>query len=132
MMRKVYKLGDKFPYEGFVQTAIEKHFRNLGFVVEVDTHADLVCADSKTGERWVVEAKGVTSEVGLDFRTGLGQLLQRMTDSSVKYGMAVPEVDRFLNQCRLVGDWARKQLGLHWLVVSQDGVVRAVAPDETL
>ena len=115
-----------------MQAAIEAHFTKLGFIFDTQTHADLMCAHSASGERWLVEAKGVTSALGLDFRTGLGQLLSRMTDGSVKYGLAVPEVERFLNQCRPVSTWTRDRLGLHWLIVSQDGSVRVVAPSESL
>lgn len=129
---KTYRLGTEFPYEGFVQTAIEAHFVQRGFTLETNTHADLLCAHSETGERWLIEAKGVTSAIGLDFRIGLGQLVQRMTDAPAKYGIAVPDVERFLNQCRLVGTWVRERLGLHWLVVSQDGSVRTVSPGDSL
>jgi hypothetical protein len=129
---KTYRLGAKFPHEGYVQSAIEAHFLGLGFTIDTNSDADLLCAHSETGERWLVEAKGVTSAIGLDFRTGLGQLVQRMTDASVKYGIAVPEVERFLSQCRPVSSWVRERLGLHWLLVSEDGSVRRVAPSETL
>ena len=118
-----------FPHEGFVQSTIEEYFKQRGFMLDVETHADLVCAHL---ERWLIEAKGVTSEVGLDFRTGLGQLLQRMTDQSVQYAMAVPDVEVFLGQCRLVSAWVRERLGLHWLIVGENGSVRKVAPSELI
>ena len=131
-MPRNYQLGSEFPHEGFVQAALERYFADLGFGVDVDGHADLVCAHSGSGERWLVEAKGVTSSVGLDFRTGLGQLVQRMTNGSVKYGVGIPDTKQFLAQCRLVSDWTRMRLGLYWFVVAEDGSVRRYGPDEAL
>lgn len=129
---RTFKLGTEFPHEGFVQSAIEVHFSSLGFALDTNTLVDLSCAHSLTGERWVIEAKGVTSDVGLDFRTGLGQLVQRMSDASTKYGIAIPEEQRFLKQCGSVSTWVRQQLGLYWIVVSRDGTVRMIAPTEQL
>ena len=95
-----YPRGDKFPNEGFVQRAIEAYFTNLGFELERSGYSDLVCKREDTGECWVVEAKGLTTEVGLDFRTGLGQLIQRMTDDHCNYGLAVPQIDEFIRPKR--------------------------------
>src|SRR5436309_15921785 len=67
-----YQLGDEFPREGFVQAALEQHFAACERVEA--GWADLACVD-ENGVRWVIEAKGETSDTGLDFRTGLGQLL---------------------------------------------------------
>ncbi|MDD3927402.1 MAG: hypothetical protein PHT33_12165 [bacterium] len=128
--RRIFKLGTDFPYEGFVQLSIEAHFMRLGFTIDADTHADLICFHPLTGERWLIEAKGATSAIGLDFRTGLGQLVQRMSDTSVKHAIAVPDVDGFLRQCRQVSAWVREKLNLYWLIVGQDGVVRLVSPAE--
>jgi D-alanyl-D-alanine dipeptidase len=72
-----YRLGNEFPAEGFVQQALEQYFRTLGFQLDLQTHADLFARHPNSGERWVVEAKGRTSDIGLDLRTGLGQLLRR-------------------------------------------------------
>lgn len=38
------------------------------------------------GRRWLIEAKGQTSGVGLDFRTGLGQLVQGALDEGLGAG----------------------------------------------
>jgi hypothetical protein len=127
-----FKRGNEFPNEGFIQKAIEAHFSALGFTLETDSHADLVAVNNSTGDRWLVEAKGVTSSVGLDFRTGLGQLVQRMGDPKTKYALAVPAEDRFIAQCRAVSPHVRKALGLHWLIVDPQGQVSIVAPSEAL
>lgn len=72
--------GEAYPNEVFVQQAIEHHFVALGFRPEPAGFIDYVCVHPQTGERWVVEAKGKTTSVGLDFRTCLGQVVQRMDD----------------------------------------------------
>jgi hypothetical protein len=127
-----FQRGADFPHEGFVQRAIESHFSRLGFVLECETLADLVCVHEHTAERWLIEAKGATSSIGLDFRTGLGQLIQRMTDPSTKYALAIPYDERFLAQCGLVTARVREAIGLYWLIVKPDGSVATIPPDQTV
>lgn len=125
-----YALGTSFPYEGFVQEAIERHFRSFGYVEETKGHVDLACRHPQTGQAWVVEAKGETSQVGLDFRTGLGQLLQRMSDPEATHALAVPDTPKFRLQVEAVPAWVREALGLHWLLVGETGQVDVISPDE--
>ena len=128
-----YKLGETFPNEGFVQRAIEQHFASLGYHVEPAEHTDLVCVHPETSERWVIEAKGQTDDVGTDFRTGVGQIVQRgMATPSATYAIAVPQIPQFLNQCRQVAPWVRQALGLHWLVVAADATIRVYRPRDEL
>lgn len=68
--RRFHK-ANKFPNEAFVQQAIEAYFSKRGFQIENEGYSDLVCYDVKRGQKWIIEAKGPTSAVGLDFRTGL-------------------------------------------------------------
>ena len=95
-------------------------------------HSDFACQEPNTGRRWVIEAKGLTTAVGLDFRTGLGQLVQRATDPKICYGLAVPDIPSFLSQCRAVSAWVRESLHIHWLIVGEDGSVRVVNPTEEM
>lgn len=125
-----YHYSAKFPRETFVQKAIESHFRLGGFQFEKQGFADLACRNDKLGEHWIIEAKGVTSDVGLDFKTGLGQLLQHVDNPSTLYGVAVPETDAFLKQCRSISEWVRQTLNLYWLFVRPDGSIRIVSPEE--
>ena len=115
-----------------MQAALERYFGELGFEVDVEGDADLICAHSGSNQRWLVEAKGVTSQIGLDFRTALGQLVQRMSDASVSYGIGLPVSDQFLAQCRKVSPWLRTQLQLHWFLVNEDGSVKRVDPGEEI
>jgi hypothetical protein len=82
----------------------------------------------REGQRWIIEAKGETTQVGLDFRTGLGQLLQNMGDERTRYGLAIPDTPRFAAQTARVSTWSRRALRLHWLVVSANGAVRIDGP----
>jgi hypothetical protein len=122
-MATAFKRGLEFPHECFVQNAVETHFKTLGFQHIAAGYADFACEHPKAGVSWVIEAKGLTSAVGLDFRTGLGQLLQRMTIRDVHYGIAIPEIPQFLAQCRRVPQWVRESLNLHWVIVRDSGEV---------
>ena len=121
-----FPLGYSFPSEGFVQASIEKHFAALGFIQSKEAHADYYGKHPDTGEEWFVEAKGKTSDVGLDFRTGLGQLLQGMKEPNRKYAIAIPDIPQFIAQCNRVSERVRELLQIHWLIVGEDGVVRVV------
>lgn len=121
--RRTYKLGDEFPSESFVQSAIEGYFRKRGFEIDTSGFVDLLCVHPVTGERWHIEAKGKTSDPGLDFRTCLGQLIQQITPAQIHYGIALPNIPAFAAQMAKIDPWVVKQLRIHWLRVSQDGDV---------
>ena len=123
-----YKSGDEFPSEHFVQASIEKYFSALGFVLDTSTHVDLLCSHPSTDEKWHIEAKGLTSQPGLDFRTCLGQLLQRMKDEKTNYGIAVPKLPKYIDQIDLIAPWVVNRMGLNWLLVEADGSIAIVAP----
>lgn len=128
MPERRYKLGSEFPAESFVQQAIENYFSNRGFDLDNRSNVDLICVDPATGERWHIEAKGVTSQCGLDFKTCLGQLLLGMEKQSTKHAVAIPDDPRYLNQVAKVSSWVVERLGVHWLIVAKDGSVRMVKP----
>lgn len=132
MAARAFKRGDEFPNEGFVQLALERYFAERGFKQLPGGHADLVCEESASAERWLIEAKGLTSEVGLDFRTGLGQLIQRMQQATTRYGLGVPDLPQFRSQCAQVPQRVRELLGIHWLLVDHQGKVRVLTPSELL
>lgn len=123
-----YFLGTDFPSEGFVQAAIEEHFRNLGFAVDATGDIDLLCRHSGTDECWHIEVKGKTSAIGLDFRTCLGQLVQRITGPDVRYGMALPDIPQYREQIKKTSQWAIRALGITWLLVQADGHVQIIQP----
>ncbi len=127
-----YERGTAFPNEGFVQLAIEQHFSDRGFSKSQKGRVDLCCSHPGTNERWVIEAKGETADRGLDFRTGLGQLIQAMDDRSYRFGIAVPDTKGFRYQLAKVPQWVRQALGINWLLVDESGSVRTLGPDEKL
>ena len=118
-----------FPREGFVQAALERHFATCE---RFDAGmADFACVDAQA-ERWVIEAKGETSDTGLDFRTGLGQLIQGMSDPRTRYALAMPDTPKFERQRKRVPEWVRAALGIHWILVEESGAVAVVSPLEDL
>lgn len=127
---KRFRNPDEFPYEAFVQRATEAYFAAQGFQIDEGGYSDLVCHSTELGQRWIIEAKGQTSQVGLDFRTGLGQLLQSMHDPSAVYGLAVPNIQSFVTQCSKVSVWTRQAVRLHWLLVHYDGSIKIINPDD--
>ena len=127
-----FQRGLDFPYEGFVQMAIEKYFKDRGYRIIQEGYTDLVCVYEETGRKWVVEAKGKTTSIGLDFRTGLGQLVQRMNNPEINYAIAVPKIDQFINQCSQLSKWVRTSLNIHLLFIDDQGKVQIVAPQENV
>ncbi len=127
-----FKLGYDFPSEGFVQLAIEKFFAKEGYQVVEFRYADYCCLNPANGQKWIVEAKGKTTAIGLDFRTGIGQIIQRMEDETANYAIAVPALTQFHNQMKNIPHRVRVLLNLHYLLVSEDGSVLVVKPQEVL
>jgi hypothetical protein len=114
---RTYRLGTEFPSEAFVQIAIENRFRELGFAIDTSGHVDLKCSHPTTCERWHIEAKGKTAQPGLDFRTCLGQLVQRIDDSETRYAIALPDLPEYTAQIRAMSGRVVERLGIHWLLV---------------
>lgn len=111
-----------------MQLAIERHFEQAGYILDTSTHVDLLCSHSATGDAWHIEAKGKTAAIGLDFRTCLGQLLQRMNQPHVRHGIALPDMPAYRAQTSQVSSWVVERLALHWLFVDADGGVEIVEP----
>jgi hypothetical protein len=113
-----------------VQTTIESYFlERRKFEREPHRDVDLICVDPNTGERWHIEAKGISTACGLDFKTNLGQLLQRMDSPSTRYAMAVPDIKAYREQIAKVSQRVVDRLGIYWLVVGEDGSVKIVNPN---
>ncbi|MGD9935412.1 MAG: hypothetical protein AB7T37_17080 [Dehalococcoidia bacterium] len=127
-MASRFPRGTDFPGEFFVQESLRKWFEQHGFEVTTGQSNPDLLARSPKGASWHVEAKGQTSQVGLDFRTGLGQLLQGMSEPVTVYAMGIPNTPQFHAQCQRVSDWVRSRLSVWWLFVHEDGSVAAVAP----
>lgn len=125
-----FKRGLDYPNEGFIQNAVEKYFDSLGYEQINVKYIDYVGINTQTEEKWVIETKGKTTEVGLDFRTCLGQLIQRMDDNNANYGIALPEILEYKEQCRMMKKWVVELLKINWLFVDENMAVRLISPGE--
>jgi len=110
-----------FPYETFVQHAVEQWLAGEGFELLRDPLVDVKA--SRGNEIWHIEAKGKTSAIGLDFRTGIGQLVQRMTDQGHNHGIAIPDIPEFRKQTEAFAPWVLEKLQINWVWVSKNGSV---------
>lgn len=108
-----------------MQEALERHFAS--FQPIEGSWADIACVDTH-GKRWVIEAKGETSDTGLDFRTDLGQLIQGMDDPGTHYALAMPDTVKFERQRQQVPPWVRAALGLSWILVNESGELTVQPP----
>lgn len=122
--------GTDYPHEAFIQGALERHFSALGYSFIKEGHTDLVCVKEDALDKWAIEAKGVTDSIGLDFRTGLGQLVLGMRDRQVKYALAMPDIPKFAVQAAKLAPWLREALNLHLIFVNEAGVLRVVYPGD--
>lgn len=123
---KQFKNPIDFPYEGFIQKSIEAYFEQAGYYIEKDGQVDLIA--TKGSEKWIIEAKGITSAIGTDFNTCLGQLIKSMTSDQNKYAIAIPKHPKYKHQCDLLSDYFRQLVKLHILVVDSTGDVKIIEP----
>lgn len=127
-----YKKEHAFPYESFIQEAIDTYFISAGYIILDDKHTDLVCTHPINGDTWYIEAKGLTSQIGLDFRTCIGQLVQRMKVQGSYYAIALPNIKKFREQASFVAPYVRKSLNLHWIFVHENQSLTMLSPSQTL
>jgi hypothetical protein len=132
MRKKQPNQPKPFPAEDAVVAAVRAWLTCDGNSFEQRDDVDLVVRDGNTGRLWVVEAKGKTSQSGLDFRTGLGQILTAMRDDGSVYAVAIPAIPAYRRLCGGISDHVRRVLGLHWLLVGKDRQVWLVKPDAPL
>lgn len=121
--KKGYHREHIYPNESFVQESIEKHFISKGFDIENKPNVDLSCVHPESRESWMIEAKGQSKSIGVDFKTAIGQIIFRMDNNDYKYGIAVPNTKQYLSQINKVPDLVIERLRLVFFVVSEDGSV---------
>ncbi|NUD56435.1 hypothetical protein HUC13_23335, partial [Escherichia coli] len=71
------------------------------------------------------------SQPGLDFRTCLGQLVQRITKDNINYAIAVPRIKQYERLIEETSILAVSKLNLHWIFVGPDGSVTIKEPDSS-
>lgn len=125
---KSFKKDRNYPNEAFIQEAIENFFSNEGFVVEKDGQIDLVA--EKHNEKWIVEAKGITSQITVDFNTCIGQLVKSMSSPTWKYAIAIPHEAKYKVQCMKVPEYFRKNNNLYYILVNEKGQIKMIIPTE--
>jgi hypothetical protein len=112
--------------EDEVKRAIETWLIGSGWKVNVKwgraTGIDIEAV--KGAERWIIEAKGCGSlaQMRVNYFVGmLGELLQRMSDRSAKYSLALPDMTQFRSLWGRLPDLAKERTTISALFVSSSG-----------
>lgn len=114
-----------FPIEDFVVQSVDDWLVQNGYRDTVHARRghqdpDLIAVSER--EALVIEAKGHTGGIDLDYNTGLGQLIKHMDSEEAVYAIAVPDSPQFRAQLEKVRDLARKRLLMKWLLSPEAGV----------
>ena len=81
---------------------------------------------TRSGYRWIIEAKGIGSRPEMRvnyFLAILGELLQRMNDNTARYSIALPDVPQFRGLWQRLPRVAKARLSISALFVNSDGTV---------
>jgi len=126
-----YKNPCEYPYEAFIQRAVEEYFYETGFALiegKEKGYTDIVTRNH-SGREWFVEVKGKTSDPGLDFKTAIGQIAGRIDREDANYAIAVPKTTAYIKQVQQLSPYFRKQNNLHFIFVDESGHVEIVNPE---
>jgi hypothetical protein len=116
-----------YPHRGFLSDAVEAHFAS--FEREQLPGADLVCIDTDSGVRWIIQIKGGSGRSASELRAGLGELLTQMrAGPRANYVLVLPDTPAFTRERELVPQWTQEALNLWWFVVDDAGEVNAIPP----
>ena len=129
-MDKYFKKENVYPNEALVQEAIELYFSGKGYVIKTKEQVDLIA--EKQDEKWIIKAKGMTSAVGTDFNTCLGQLIKNMTSEEQIYAIAIPSHLQYRRQCELLPSYFRELVKLRILLIDESGEVCVIEPHESI
>jgi len=127
---KYYKKEKVYPNEAFIQSAIEKYFLAEGYKIEKDDQIDLVA--EKLNDKWVIEAKGVTSQITVDFNTCIGQLVKSMVSPLIKYAIALPNEIKYKYQSQRLPDYFRVKNDVHIIVVDERAQIQIIYPSDVI
>ncbi len=91
-------------------------------------HAHGIDIDAQRGaERWIIEVKGLGSRdpMRVNYFLGvLGETLQRMTDPTARYSIALPDHKQFVGLWSRLPALAKERTGITALFISAEGHVR--------
>ena len=74
----------------------------------------------------------MTTSVGLDFNTCLGQLIKSMDSSEKHYALALPKEDKYKYQCSLIPQYIRSLMQLNIIVTDETGGVKIIRPEDDI
>jgi len=127
---KHFKKSNVYPNEAFIQEAIEQHFVMNGFSIEKDGQIDLIA--EKNDEKWIVEAKGMTSQINVDFNTCIGQLAKSMASPLMNYAIALPNEIKYKHQSMKLPNYFRTISNLHIIVVDENAQIHIIQPTDNV
>jgi 4-hydroxyphenylpyruvate dioxygenase-like putative hemolysin len=118
--------------ESFVQESLENYFIKMGYECKHEKRGiDLIV--TKNGVvKWIIEAKGETSDTRTDFCTCVGQLLGKINDPIKSYGLAIPKTEKHIYQAKQLSKYVRKQLNIFILLVDESGCVEIIEPKDII
>ncbi len=82
---------------------------------------------TRDGSRWLIEAKGCGSRNAMRvnyFLAALSEVLQRMSDRSAKYSIALPDLPQYRGLWERLHSVAKDRTGISCLFVRADGEVK--------
>ena len=114
--------------EDRLKSAIEQWLTSLGWQVTLASgHAHGIDIDAlRNGKRWIIEAKGRGSLNPMRvnyFLAVLGELLQRMSDPSALYSVALPDLPQFRGLWSRLPRLAKERTHITALFVDETGDV---------
>jgi len=117
--------------EDEIKDILKKHIENLGWKTQLamgKTHGIDVDA-YKDKERWIIEVKGCGSRNAMRvnyFLAILGETLQRMSDPSAKYSIALPDIKQYRGLWRRLPQLAKERTGISALFINSEGIVEEI------
>jgi hypothetical protein len=115
--------------EDAIKQSIKKYLDKNNWVVDIawGRRPGIDIDASRDGERWIIEVKGQGSRNAMRvnyFIAVLGELLQRMDDSSSRYSIALPDLPQFRNLWRKLPQLAKQKTGITCLFVDPQGNIK--------
>lgn len=130
MYERIVKSVD-YLTENKIKTILRKYLISQGWHAEITQRINnsLDIEATRGDERWIIEVSGLgtpTPDFINSFVSILGELLQRIDDSSSKYSVAFPDTRPFRRLWERLPALAKDRTGITALFVSQAGAVEEI------
>jgi hypothetical protein len=117
--------------EDFIKRVLDVWLRERGWRPEIawGRQRGIDIQACRKSERWVIEVKGkgISPQAqGNYFLNGLSELLNRITDPSARYSLALPDLPRYQRLWKRLPHLVKHKLGLSMLFVDAKGTIREV------